>query len=55
MERDTYWNNGDLTLTPMFGYTRFELDVETTIIDMNDILKVNVIKNILVLSNYCQK
>ena len=36
--------NGDLTLTPMFGYTRFELDVETTIIDMNDILKVNVIK-----------
>lgn len=35
---------GDLTLTPMFGYTRFELDVETTIIDMNDNLKVNVIK-----------
>lgn len=46
---------GDLTLTPMFGYTRFELDVETTIIDMNDNLKVNVIKNILVLSNYYQK
>lgn len=45
---------GDLALTPMFGYTRFELDVETTIIDMNDNLKVNVIKNILVLSNYYQ-
>lgn len=35
---------GDLELTPMFGYSRFEADVENNIIDLNGTVTISVVK-----------